>query len=107
MDSSKCKESVAKLHNIDNQRLLERERQLKLRLQRQPDLPQSQNLICVDQNKLAIGGIFVALLIIILGILTACKIKHTRNPNPNPNQQIFQRRIIHNDVEADGVETDG
>jgi hypothetical protein len=104
MDSSKCKESVAKLH-IDNQRLLERERQLKLRLQRQPDLPQSQNLICVDQNKLAIGGIFVALLIIILGILTACKIKHTRNPNPN--HKIFRRRIIYDDGESNDVETDG
>jgi hypothetical protein len=65
MDSSRCKESVAKLH-IDNQRLLERERQLKLRLQRQPDLPQSH--ICVNRKKLAAGGIIVALFIIMLCI---------------------------------------
>ena len=66
MDTSKCKENLVKLQ-IDNQRLLERERQLKLRLQRHPDLPQSQ--ICFDQKKFA-GGTIVALFIILLIIST-------------------------------------
>jgi hypothetical protein len=78
-DSSKCKESVAKLQ-IDNQRLLERERQLKLRLQRQPDLPQAQNLICVNRKILGAGVIIVALFIhvIMLGIPALLWIKHMR-----------------------------
>jgi hypothetical protein len=71
MGSSKCNES------IDNQRLLEREHQLKLRLQRQQELSQSQ--ICFDQNKLAAGSTLVALLIILFGIISALLwIKHMR-----------------------------
>ena len=59
MDSSKYKESIVKLQ-IDNQRLLERERQLKLRLRRQPDLPQIRTR--TGQHTRAIAGSIVALL---------------------------------------------
>ena len=103
MDSSKCKENVVKLQ-IDNQRLLERERQLKLRLQRQSDLPQSQ--ICFDQRKFAVGGTIVALLIVMLIILTALlliKIKHRR-------KSWIRNNIVYegnNDMYGDIVAIDG
>ena len=110
MDSSKCKENVVKLQ-IDNQRLLERER---LRLQRHPDLPQSQ--ICFDQRKFAVGGTILALLIVMLIILMALlwiKIKHTRKSWISKEQMLYTNNNImyegNNDniMYEDIVEADG
>ena len=113
MDSSKCKENVVKLQ-IDNQRLLERERQLKLRLQRQPDPPQSQ--ICFDQRKFAVGGTIIALLIVMLIIITALmwiKNKHTRKSWIHKLQNLYTDNNIMYEGNNDNIlyggdiETDG
>ena len=100
MDFSKCKESVVKLQ-IENQRLLERERQLLFRTQRlwHPDLPQSQ--VCVEQNELKAVSI-IPLLIIILAILTgllSITMVHMRKSWIRKQQT---HHINEEDVEADG-----
>lgn len=59
---SKCKKGVTMLQ-LENQRLLDRQRKLKLQLQSQRELQQPGN-VCVSQHKLIIGTAAVILLVI-------------------------------------------